>query len=175
MFWYASCGPLSPTEWSASRMLRLVVLLLKAPCRMHLLVDLLVVARGRACSRPCRGRLRHLHIVAIRRAQLRSMLLQLLPVLVIKIVDSIQESRLFRIRAIQVKCFGFIVANWVCFRVLGKRTGGCKIIVGGQLVRCFGAVCKLVPKSFGLFQHVIVLRLQVLLTHTLFTHGQLER
>ena len=48
------------------------------------------------------------------------MLLQLLPVLVIKIVDSIQEGRLFWVRAIQVKCFGFIVANWIGFRVLSK-------------------------------------------------------
>ena len=67
MFWNASCGPLSPTEWSVSRVLRLVMvmLLLEAPRRMHLLVDLLVVARGRARSGPCSCRLRHLHVVAI--------------------------------------------------------------------------------------------------------------
>ncbi len=91
MFWNASCSPLTPTQWGVSLVLLVMVmmLLLKAPCSMHLLVDLLIVTRGRARSCARCGRLRHLHIVTIRRAQLRSMLLQLLPVLVIKIVDSI--------------------------------------------------------------------------------------
>ena len=91
MFWNASCSPLTPTQWGVSLVLLVMVmmLLLKAPCSMHLLVDLLIMAPGRARSCTRCGRLRHLHIVTIRRAQLRCMLLQLLPVLVIKIVDSI--------------------------------------------------------------------------------------
>ncbi len=177
VLWNSSSGPLPPTKWSVSRVLRLLVLmllilvvmvmvlLLKAACRMHLWIYLLVVARGRTRSGPGRSRLRHLHIVAIRRAQLTSMLLQLLPVLVIKIVDSIEKGWLFWVRAIQVKCFGLIVADRVCFRILGKWTGGCEIIVRGQLVRCFGAICELIPKRFRLLEHVIVLRLQVLHTH----------
>ena len=88
------------------------------------------------------------------------------PIRVLEVVDTVQESRLLlRVRTIQVKRFGFLVADGVRPRIVQGGLG-----VSGQggvgrdhwrLLR-LRSVGELIPERLRLLQEVLVLHLQVL-------------
>ena len=87
----ASRRTLTPTHWRVcNHLLPSVLLLLETTGRMHAVNGLGLAGAG-ACSRSRGRRLGHLHIVTVRRAKFRCILLYLLsdPVLIAEIIDAV--------------------------------------------------------------------------------------
>lgn len=119
------------------------------------------MARARAGSRPSICGLSGLHVVAVRRRQLRGLLMmQLLtdPVLLVMHGGGCPIQELWLLlwvrRTVQIKCFCLVVSNRVraCVVVIGIV-----IVVEGVVVCWLRAVRELVPQSLRLFKHVLVL------------------
>ena len=85
-------------------------IVLKSPSLVH--GSLGVTRRGRTGGRSGSRGLSHLHVIAVRIAQFRSMVNLL--VLVIKVADttSVEEGRLLgRVWTVQIKCLCLVIAN----------------------------------------------------------------
>jgi len=125
-----SSRPMAPTQGCIGNDLRPSMLLLIEASRCMHAIDRLVMTRAGARCRSCRRRGSHLHIVTVRCAQFRCMLVQLLtyPVLlVIEIVYSVQERWLlavwiwlFRVRTVQIERFGFLISDGVRPRIIER-------------------------------------------------------
>ena len=113
-------------------LLTCMLLLFKTTGRMHA-INRLGLAGTRACSRSCSRRLSNLHIVTVRCAKFRSILLHLLydPILIAKVIDAVKEGRLrllllrllllldlLWIRTVKIKCFSLLISDRIGARII---------------------------------------------------------
>ena len=129
---FAARSSLTPAHRRVRDHLLPDVLLLKAAGRVHAINRLGLAGTG-ACSRSRGRRLGHLHIVTVRRAKFRSILLHLLydPILIAKVIDAVKEGRLrllvlrlllllglLWIRTVKIKCFSLLIADRIGARII---------------------------------------------------------
>ena len=86
------------------------------------------------------------------------------PVLVVKIIDAIQEgwllAALFWIGTVEIESFCLLISYRIGSRVVkGVIVSREVVVVNRAGIRRFCAIGELIPKSFRLFQHILILHL----------------